>query len=292
MATVIRNEPACTPSGTHPALIGQLLCAAGRLTNDDVTRVVLFQQERGLRFGEAAMELGLLDADDLQRALAGQFNFAYADVGTSGLDASLYCAYEPFGAHAEAIRSLRSSLTLRWFTEGRKALAVLGARAGAGCSTVAANLAIALSQAGMRTLLIDADLRAPRQHRLFGLTANDGLSNILAGRSTLAQTLVEVQPFSRLCVLSSGVAVPNPQELLSRPSFATLMRALSTSFDAVLVDCPPGLECADAQLIAARCGGCLLVATQHRTRIDDLQATRQRLEPSGALVLGAVMLGA
>lgn len=292
MATVIRDESATARSSTQPVLIGQILFTAGRLTKDDITRVVHFQQERGIRFGEAAIELGLLEADALQRALAGQFHFNYADVGTSGLDASLYCAYEPFGAHAEAIRSLRSSLTLRWFTEGRKALAVLGARAGAGCSTVAANLAISMSQAGLRTLLVDADLRSPRQSELFGLTLSAGLSNILAGRSTLTQTLAEVPAFSRLCVLSSGAAVPNPQELLSRPSFATLMRALSTSFDAVLVDCPPALACADAQLIAARCAGCLLVATQHRTRIDDLQVTRQRLEPSGALVLGAVVLGA
>src|SRR4051812_9499250 len=115
MATVIRKEPLRAKSAGQPMLIGELLLGAGRLTEEDVTRVVLFQQERGLRFGEAAMELGLLDAADVNHALARQFNFAYADVGTSGLDASLYCAYEPFGVHAEAIRSLRSTLTLRWF---------------------------------------------------------------------------------------------------------------------------------------------------------------------------------
>ena len=291
MATVIRKEPSrAAKAASQSTLIGELLRGEGRLSDEDVDKVVLFQQERGIRFGEAAIQLGLLAEDDVNRALSRQFSFAYADVGESGLDESLYCAYEPFGVHAEAMRSLRSALSLRWFTEGRKVLAVLEASRGHGCSSVVANLGISFSQAGMRTLIVDADLRAPAQRQLFGMQSSDGLANLLGGRVTMTQAIREVPSFPRLCVLNAGSTVPNPQELLSRPTFATLMKALSSTFDVVLVDCPAALEFADAQLIAARSGACLMVARKNRARLNDLQTTKQRLAPSGAEILGAVIL--
>jgi len=291
MATVIRKEQLEERSTVRPSLIGEWLRSAGRLTDEDIGKIVSLQRQRNIRFGEAAIELGLLTEADLHHALSQQFDFAYAEIGTSTLDESLHVAYDPYCAYSEAIRTLRSQLNLRWFATGRTTLAVIEGRSGDGCSRVAANLAIAFSQAGTRTLLVDANLRAPTQCRLFGLNTPDGLSGLLAGRTSLIQAMAEVPAFSRLRVLCAGASVPNPQEMLSRPAFATLLQTLSSSFEVVIVDCPPLLESADAQLIAARCGGCLLVARQDHTRLEDIQKTRQQLEPSGALVLGATLIG-
>jgi chain length determinant protein tyrosine kinase EpsG len=288
MVTVIKESRRERAAPRNEALIGELLLSAGTLTEQDVDRVVTVQQKSGLRFGEVAIELGLLREVDLYRALSRQFDFPYVIAGESSLDPSLYAAYSPFGHEAEAMRTLRSQLKLRWFND-RKTLALVQARAGEGCSNVAANLAISFSQLGEHTLLIDADMRAPSQHRLFGLPAGDGLCNMLNGRSSLANVLTPVPGFPNLSVLCAGATVPNPQELLHRLSFAFTMETLSTSFDVVIVDAPPALEFADAQPIAAGAGAHLFVTRQHATRAADIEAMKERLQPAGSALLGAVM---
>jgi chain length determinant protein tyrosine kinase EpsG len=229
---------------------------------------------------------------ELRDGLAQQFEYAVAEYGSSNLDTALYAAYEPLSPAAEALRQLRSELKMRWFTEQRRSLAVLEARGGRGSAQLAANLAIAFSQTGERTLLIDTNLRTPCQRELFGLAEEEGLGQILSGRLPLAVGLVDVPGFAQLTVLSAGAAVPNPQELLARATFADLMEVLPVSFDVVIATAPPLLEFADAQLIAARCGGCLLVTERDATRVADIEATKARLAPTGAKLVGAVMLGA
>ena len=169
---------------------------------------------------------------------------------------------------------------------------MLEARGGVESSRLAANLAIAFSQTGERTLLIDTNLRAPRQRELFGLADDEGLTQILGGRLSLADGLAGVQGFPHLSLLCAGAAVPNPQELLSRSSFADLMEVLPVSFDVVIATAPPLLECADAQLIAARCGGCLLVTERDSTRLADIEMTQRDWRLRARKLVGAVMLGA
>jgi chain length determinant protein tyrosine kinase EpsG len=289
MATVIKKERRERSPPRTDALIGELLQRAGRLTEQDIGKVVVVQQELGLRFGEAALQLGLVKEDDVHRALSRQFDYSYVDVGESNLDHSLYAAYEPFGAQSEALRKLRTQLKLRWFTDRRKTLTIVAARAGEGCSSVAANLAIAFSQTGERTLLVDANLRAPSQHKLFGVPMADGLCNLLGGRGSLSQAIMSVPAFPHLSLLGAGGSVPNPQELLSRLSFAYLMETFPATFDVVIVDSPPALDYGDCQLIAAHAGGCLMATRQHKTRVADIEKVKQQLQASGAVLLGAVI---
>ncbi len=292
MATVIRKEKNLDWAPARAGLIGELLRRAGRLNEEQVEMVLARQRERGIRFGEAAVELGLVQEAELRHALAQQFDYSVAEYGSSSLDTALFAAYEPLGASAEALRQLRSELKLRWFSEQRRLLTVLEARGGKASAQLAANLAIAFSQTGERTLLIDTNLRTPRQRELFGLEDDEGLTQILAGRLPLAVGLASVQGFPHLSVLCAGAAVPNPQELLARANFADLMEVLPVSFDVVIATAPPLLEYADAQLIAARCGGCLLVTERDATRVADIEATKARLAPTGAKLVGAVMLEA
>lgn len=292
MATVIHKEQNLDWAPARAGLIGELLQRAGRLNDEQVAMILAAQRERGMRFGEAAVALGLLKEAELQRALSQQFDYSVVEYGASSLDPALFAAYEPFGARAEALRQLRSELKLRWFSEQQRSLCVIAARGAVESSRLAANLAISFSQTGERTLLIDSNLRSPRIRELFGLADDEGLTQILGGRLSLGDGLAGVQGFAHLSLLCAGAAVPNPQELLSRTSYSDLMEVLPVSFDIVIATAPPLLECADAQLIAARCGGCLLVTERHNTRIADIEMVQKRLAPSGASLVGAVMLGA
>jgi chain length determinant protein tyrosine kinase EpsG len=289
MATVIRKERDRDWPATRAGAIGELLMRAGKLDEAAVARVLATQRESGQRFGEVAVALGLLQEDDVQRALARQFDYASIGAADSPLDDSLYAARESSGARLEALRRLRSELKLRCFQAEPRPLAVLAPRAGPDTSAMAGNLALSFAQIGERTLLVDANLRDPRQHQLFGLPPREGLSNLLVGRLPLAEAPLPVAGFPNLSVLCAGAPVPNPHELLSRDSLASLMEAVAVNFDIVIVDCPPALEFADAQRIAACCGSCLLVARRDDTRIGDIEAVKAQLAPTGTPLVGAVM---
>jgi protein-tyrosine kinase len=269
--------------------IGELLVSTGKISELDVARVIALQKQKKLRFCEAAQEMGLLRPEDVEHALAQQFDYRYVEKRGSAFSPLLVVACDPFGPKAEAIRGLRSQLSLRWFDDRRKTLAVAAPRAGGGSSVVAANLAIAFAQLGERVLLVDANLRRPAQHSLFGIGPVEGLSGLLAGRNTFRDVLRVVEPFGSLAVLCAGANPPNPHELLSAVSFSYLIETAPAAFDIVIVDAPPLLEYSDGQLIAARAGGCLLVARRHQTSLADMEDAKQQLEPTSAAIVGAVL---
>jgi chain length determinant protein tyrosine kinase EpsG len=269
--------------------LGELLQGDGTLTEQDIQDIFAAQMEHGERFGEAASRLGLVSEQDVRRALARQAEFPLVASGESALSRELITAYQPHSKRAEELRTLRSELVLRWFGRGNRVLAVVEARSGNGCNVLAANLAVTFAQLGERTLLIDANLRAPTQHTLFGLTAKYGLVDFLEGREGLDKALTGVPGFSCLSVMCAGASPPNPQELLGHISFGYLMETSPTKYDVVIVDAPPMLECADAQLIAARAGGVVLATKRHRTRLADAIRVKSQLEPAGAVLLGAVI---
>jgi protein-tyrosine kinase len=248
------------------------------------------QKMQRIRFGEAAVHLGLLTDSDVRRALARQYEYPYIKHNDDCvLDRRLFAAYKPFEPRAESLRSLRSQLILRWFSRQRKALAIVTPRSQLAGSSLAANLAVIFAQLGERTLLIDANMRSPMQHKLFGIEDNEGLSAVLGGRCSFKHALRPIAPFSRLSLLCGGAVVPNPQELLARDTFANLMEVMPKKFAAVIIDTPPALECADAQIVTARAGGCLVVARRHQTRVRDLRRTNELIAPSAATVLGVTI---
>jgi protein-tyrosine kinase len=268
--------------------IGQVLLRAGKLTENDIKRVVTIQSTREVRFGDAAMSLGMVDRRDIQQALSLQFSYPYLRTGESPLSAELIVAYQPFSAQAEAMRKLRSQLSMRWFGK-HKALAIVSAREREGASAIASNLAIAFAQAGERTLLIDANFRTPRQHQIFGLATEIGLSTILADRCCFEEALSPIGTFDKLSVLGAGPIPPNPQELLERRSFSSLIETAPEGFDVVLVDTPALLDYADAQTVVARTRGCMLAMRRHSTRVDDVEQARSLLAPAAAMLVGTVL---
>jgi chain length determinant protein tyrosine kinase EpsG len=249
------------------------------------------QRLQGERFGEVASRLGLVKEHDVQHALARQAEFPLAVPGESTLSPELITAYQPASARAEELRTLRSELGLRWFGRGHRALAIVEARPGDGGAVLAANLAVAFAQLGERTLLIDGNLRAPGQHELFGLKSETGLADFIRGRENLDGAAVKVPGFSCLSVMFAGALPPNPQELLGHVSFAYLMETATTKYGIVILDTPPMLQCADAQLIAARAGGAVLATKRHETRLNDVARIKSQLEAAGVTLLGAVVDG-
>lgn len=268
--------------------MGRILLDQGKITAQDAERILRLQKEQSLRFGEAAIQLGLISQADMQQALARQFDYPYLAAGEGGYSQALVAAYAPFSPQVESLRALRSQLMLRWFTAGNKALAMVGTNAGDGASYLAANLAVVFSQLGERTLLIDANLRSPGVSTLFNLGGRMGLSDVLADRTDLS-SVVRIPAFVDLSVLPAGTTPPNPAELLSRGSLVDMLANLGESYDVILLDTPPASDSADFQTVAARAKGAVVTVRKNHTRLNDVAGVKAMLGAAGAEVVGAVV---
>ena len=285
------NAPLFTPAICNgERSIGAILIDAGRLKAEDAEKILRLQRDQSLRFGDAAQQLGLVSAADIEFALSRQFDYPYLQRGEGGVAEEVVAAYNPFARQVEALRALRSQLMLRWFDSeaGRRCLAVTSPARGEGRSWIVANLGVVFSQLGERTLIIDANLRSPRQHLLFGVNNQMGLSAALSGRGG-PDIVRRVSALVDLSVLPAGSLPPNPQELIARPAFMALLKDLSESFDVILIDTPAASQYADAQTIAARAGGTLLVARRHVTRIAAARGLSKQLHQAGINLVGTVL---
>ncbi len=283
-ATVVRSD----------RLIGAILLEEGKLTASEIENVLEVQRDEGVRFGEAAVRLGYITDNDVRFALAKQYDFPHLvqDFESKGVQPSteLVAAFAPFHPRTEELRALRTQLLIRWYNPqaGRNALVIASPDSGEGRSYLAANLAVVFSQLGARTLLVDADLRAPRQHQIFGLPPGHGLSTLLAGRAD-HKAAFPIHGLNRLSVLPAGPLPPNPQELLSRPAFSALMKDMQSLYDVVIVDTPPARQFADAQSIAYRAGDALVVARKNHTAVTATSKVVKELAGTGARVVGTTI---
>ncbi len=275
---------------TTDRAIGAIIAEQRALSPDQIERILAYQRERGLRFGEAAIALGFASTEDVLYALSQQFHYPYAAEEQRRASPELIALNQPFSAQAEAFRAVRSQLTMRLASEAgeRRAIAVVSPEGQDGKTFFTANLAITLAQLGGRTLVVDADLRGPRQHEVFGIDNTVGLSGVLSGR-TEAKVIQPVTGVSNLFVLPVGITPPNPLELVERPAFGLLMRELLSRFEHVVVDTPAAIYGSDAAVIAARCGAALVIARQGRSRLAELQDLVATLSEGPARLAGVVM---
>ena len=270
--------------------IGALLVDGGKLSSAGAEAVLRHARTHGLRFGDAAVALGMATPTDVQHALAMQFDYPYLAADDASISKEAVAAFAPFSPPVEALRALRTQLMLRWFgTEpAHRALAVVSPARREGRSYVAANLAVVFSQLGERTLLVDADLRAPRQHEIFGLGDRVGLSALLSGRAGDG-AIQRIDRLLALSVLPAGATPPNPQELLGRPAFGLLLEELAMRFDVILLDTPAAEVGADLQAVAAVARGVMLVTRRNATRVGAALELTAELRGAGASVVGAVL---
>ena len=270
--------------------IGSILTTQGKLDSARIGQVLRLQQMRhGVRFGEAALALGLITREDLQMALARQFDFpCERPNGAAAAHPDLVVCRDALLPSVEQLRALRTRLLIRRAGLGGqpRALAIVSPGSCEGRSFVAANLAVLFAQLGMSTLLVDADLRAPRQQRIFGISDRMGLTSVLSGR---AAGEVPLPAFGSLSVMPAGPLPPNPQELLLRPAMASYLELASVQFDVVLVDTPPARDTADAHSVAFCAGSALVLARTNHTRLDEAAALARDVAEAGAVLLGAVL---
>lgn len=280
------------PTAGDKRRIGEILVQSGSVSAGDLEHIERVQREQGLKFGEAAEQLGLINKSDIQYALATQFDFPAVRPEESAFNQELHAALQPFSEQAERLRKLRSEIQLRWLSRGNRVLAVVSPGEGDGKTYLVANLGVVFSQLGRRTLLIDANLRSPRLHKVFGTVDYPGLSTILAGNITKKdlEHLPECPPFmTQLAVLSSGVVPPNPSELLSRGGFALILNRLRQFYDVIIIDTPPATHTADVQAIVACSDGALVVARQDESKLSEIKSLSERIKHLDKEIVGAVM---
>lgn len=273
---------------SHRQTIGEILLQSGKLTHEEVELVSDHQKKQGLLFGEAAQSLGLVEEADVRSGLAKQFDYDYVQPGDAVYPVELVAAYEPYSSQVEAMRSVRSDLLLGWFNKGHKSLAVISLNPGDGNSFFTANLGLVFSQIGKRTLLVDANLRSPRMHQIFGLPNKAGLTDMLVGRP--GESIACAERFSHLYVLTAGTPPPNPQELLSQSSFDEVHKDITDRYDVTLVDTSAFGVGADALMVAAKVGGVLLTIRKNRTKLTEIDAIGRQLLRLNVQIVGSVLV--
>jgi succinoglycan biosynthesis transport protein ExoP len=172
-------------------------------------------------------------------------------------------------------------------------LAISSAGPAEGKSTVTLNLGLALAEINQRVLVIDGDMRRPKQHEMLRLSNKKGLSDLLKDRNSILgrPTAEFLQPTDvpGLCLLSSGPPVANASNLFHSPRMAELIRAVRSEFDAILIDTPPTLHLADARVVGQHCDAVILVVRAGKTTRDAALAVRRKFEQDGTPILGTVL---
>jgi protein-tyrosine kinase len=293
-----------TPSEAEPALsrvddgrsafdapIRDALLRLGYLSQEQTARVVAHQGERNLDFDQAALELGYITTDDLDNAREQLItSMALHDKQRRDVSTDLTVVTEPTSLRSEAIRLLRTQIIAQHIHVGRRGLALVSAMAGVGCSYTAANLAASLSQVGIKTLLIDANMRDPSLHRFFGLDpAAPGLSSFLSLVVARPERVVNANVLPSLSVITAGPEVERPQELLSSRRFRDGANTLLREYDIVLFDTPPANAYADSLTVGAAAGYAMVVARRNISFFNDVSTLVSQLGGARCPVIGSVL---
>jgi capsular exopolysaccharide synthesis family protein len=194
---------------------------------------------------------------------------------------------EPLSALAESYRGIRTAIQLSFSDNPPKKILMSSAVMGEGKTTTAINLAMIIAQSDQRVLLIEADLRRPRFHKIFKIYNTKGLSNYLAGE--VEAPIIQKGPLPRLAIIPAGPIPPNPAELLVSNRMKTLLEAASRDFDFIICDAPPLLPVADTRILARLFDGVILVCNAGKTTYDMTERSLKMLQDIRARLLGLVV---
>jgi capsular exopolysaccharide synthesis family protein len=208
--------------------------------------------------------------------------------GSAQVSSDLFIMQNPRAPVSEAFRALRTNLAFSGLNHAIRGLVITSISPSEGKSTVAANLAVVMAQSGKQVILVDADLRRPSVHKMFGLHNVGGLTDILLTQGDLL-TGLQSSVVPNLQVLTSGPLPPNPAELLSSERIKTLIDALQQSADIVIFDTPPMGALTDAVVLAAQVDATLLVVRAGSTRPNVVAKGLETLRKVGARPLGVVL---
>jgi len=199
---------------------------------------------------------------------------------------------DPRSVAAEAYRTLRTNLTFAALDKPLETLVVTSAAPDEGKSTTLANLAVTMAQGERRTILVDADLRQPSLHEIFGVSNSRGLTTMFVDPEALRDPPLVEAGVANLRLLPSGPLPPNPADLLGSHRMEEVIAALRAQADVLLFDAPPVVAVTDAQVLGTKVDGVLLVISAGRTRRDHALRARDLLERVHVRVMGAVLTNA
>lgn len=251
----------------------------------------------GVAYMLESLDHRLRSADDIASALSVPVLGMVPEFGPKEEDETRgrWVALHAQSTIAEAYRTIRTAVhfglpkpqNINGESNGRVVL-VTSAIQGEGKSTLSSNLAIAMAQAGQRTLIVDCDLRKPRQGKIFAIESEKGVAQVLAGECKVSEAVVKTD-IPKLCVLACGRKPKNPVELLNSPAFGEMIQTLRKYFDQVIVDSPPLLAVADSRLIAGHADGTVLVLRMGKATRRTASESVKAIEAAGARVVGGVV---
>ncbi len=198
---------------------------------------------------------------------------------------------DPRSGLSEAYRQLRTSILLSTAGHAPKSLLITSSLPSEGKTTTATNTAISLAQTGAKVLIVDADMRRPRLHSVFGIANGEGLSTLLSSESTDADVtrVVKVDESTKMHILTSGPIPPNPAELIGSEQMATLLKRLQKHYSHVVIDSPPITSFTDGVLIASMVDGVILVVHSGKSSRQVVRRAKQLLQDVGSRILGVVL---
>ena len=294
---------------THVDINEELVAELG-LTDDSIEKIYEVMRSMNTTFADAAQRLGLLGPDAFEQALLkiksggtvedeGMVETAIRRIAADrrvvlrqgervAPGKMLILAHDPDNPRSERLRALRTELLLLHETgRGANVLAVVSPGSGEGRSQLCAELAISFAQLGRRTLLVDADMRKPQQHVLFGSSNQLGLSQSIAHNEKPYYHPVTGLPFMHL--LTAGPIPPNPLELLSDGRFSNLLNDWRNAYEFIVLDTPPVEECADGLAVATVAARALVLSRAQHTSFKSTRALLRRLASTQSRLLGAVI---
>lgn len=296
ISTSVSLKNSISKDNPRDKAMARSLVEMGVLNDKDMEYIDEYQECHQVTFEQAATALRKIDRDDVDAATASYYQYAIVSKkDRSRYSSDLVTAFAPHSHQAELFRSLRSRILQRTRRADAEeasekcAFAVVSPDSGDGRTYLAANLAVAFAQLGKNTILLDMDLRAPRIHKIFNVSNHVGISDVFAENYAAPNCWHQIPFISSLVIVPSGPIPPNPQELISQPSFELFLNNLYEAFDFVIIDTPPSSHTADAEIIASRVNSAIVTSRKHNTDIKSLEATVSRLKANRVDVLGSVL---
>jgi protein-tyrosine kinase len=279
--------------GSNTSKLGYYLLQNKKLQPDNIEQILARQSQYHLPFGTWAVNLSLCAHEDIEQALTAQSKARQLAIAQSDISKVVSCAFTNLGPYASAILELRHFLQLNWLgSDKRNVLAILSPQQRDGRSVLVANLAVTFAQMGLKTLIIDADLRKSTQTELFGVkSTGKGLSELCQGLCPIQESIVEVGAITNLYLMRSGMLMQNPHDIFARDGFAKVLSQCNASFQIVLVDTPSFAVGTEATLIARHAGSALLVARNGKTSVEAFESMSNKVKQNGINGVGAMLIG-
>jgi non-specific protein-tyrosine kinase len=203
--------------------------------------------------------------------------------------AQVFTLAQPQSSATEAMRLLRTNLEFASASDPITSLTVTSPGPGEGKSTIAANMAVVMVQSGKTVAIVDADLRKPTQHKIFGVQNDQGLTTLLTHPEQPWQSVALKVALPGLLLVSCGPIPPNPSDLLSSKRFAELVERIKRDVDLVIIDSPPILAASDSLAVARFTDGVILVCRSHKTRVDAMRHAASAVHQGGIRLVGLVV---